>query len=509
MTNVIFSVSTALAKIASAFGLSVWDGVNTKRLEALRDPEVVKEMQRRIKVHLASNNMIKGSARSSVAATPDHTPFSSTPPYSWHPSPSSDRSSEPLDASPLPPLHSIMTTAPHPSTPSSDIPGGVAGGAGTSYGGQSFLSFADLIGTNASSDNEAQSSASSRKGKTRQAKHAPVESPVEESSDDGFGEDELPEDEPGPDEGASSFSRHSPGYPQPNYDPPQYRPRYPYEMGSPPQQPPYHAHAPHPYAQPDPRTQPHKYDNERDMRVDDSLRKAERDRETDRPQVPNGNLPRPPYEPNVGYPAFPGHDFIYGPGVGAASAGRALAGYTQFGHAGYRGPSPSDSLNSSFASGPPPPKTDPFYSGPRLAMMDARHGTAALPGPPLSMSIGRSGGTSPTSDQYLQPMEHNPNGITYNESGYRSPNPPPGRSPMGAGMTSSRGSISHQSGETTEEAADVEPIPNPHQLSAGTSASTQVDIKTAYTSSPYIPGGSSFGPSYSFDKTFQDSEPNK
>lgn len=437
-------------------------GWGAKRPEALRNPEVVKEIQRRIKVHLASNNMIKGSARSSAAATP----------------------------------------APQPSsTPSNDIPGGAAGGAGASYGGQSFLSFADLIGTNASSHNEAQPSASSRKGKNRQAKHAPVESAVEGSSDDGFGEDELPEGDPSPDEGASSFSRHPPGYPQPNYDPPQYRPRYPYEMGSPPQQPPYHAHAPHPYAQSDLRTRSYEYDNERDMRVDDSLRKAERDRETYRPQVPNGNLPRPPYEPNVGYPAFPGHHFIYGPGVGAASAGRALAGYTQFGHAGYRGPSPGTSLNSSFASGPPPPKTDPFYSGPRLAMVDARHGTAALPGPPLSMSIGRSGGTSPTSDQYLQPMEHNPNGTTYNESGYRSPNPPSGRSPMGAGMTSGRDSISHLSGESAEEQADVdgEPMPPPHQLSAGPSAPT-------YTSNPYIPGASSFGQSYSFDKTFQDAE---
>lgn len=399
---------------------------------------MVKEIQRRIKVHLASNNMIKGSARSSAAATPGQqilffhntpnhpqftqspshivqTPFSSTPSHSWHSSSSSDHSSGPRDASPLPPIHSFTTTAPQPSsTPSSDMQGGAAGGAGASYGGQSFLSFADLVGTASSSHNEAHTSTSSRKGKSRQAKHAPAEVP-EDLSEDGSGEDDpdIPQGDRGSDEAASSFSRHPPGYPQPNYDPPQYRPRYPYEMGSPPQPAPYHhAHAPHPYAQSDLRTRSYDYENDREMRVDGRLREAERDREN----YQNKNMSRPaPYDPNMGFPHYPGHHFVYGPGVGAASAGRALAGGfgSQFGHAGYRGPSPSSSLNSSFPHGPQP-KTDPFYNGPRLPMMDSRHAAPSLPGPPLSLSMSRNGGASPTSEQFLQPIDHNPNGNVYN-----------------------------------------------------------------------------------------------
>ncbi|KIO28340.1 hypothetical protein M407DRAFT_181617 [Tulasnella calospora MUT 4182] len=436
--------------------------------------------------------MIKGSARSSAAATPGQqilffhntpnhpqftlspshivqTPFSSTPSHSWHSPSSSDHSSGPRDASPLPPIHSLTTTAPQPSsTPSSEMQGGAAGGAGASYGGQSFLSFADLIGTTSSSHNEAPTPASSRKGKSRQAKHAPIEAP-DDLSEDGSGESDpdMQQGDRGSDEAASSFSRHPPGYPQPNYDPPQYRPRYPYEMGSPPQPAPYHAHAPHPYAQSDLRTRSYDYDNERDTRVDDNLRKAERERETYRGQVSHG-LPRPAYDPNINYSQFPGNHFVYGPGVGAASAGRALA---QFGHAGYRGPSPSNSLNSSFQPGPQP-KTDPFYSGPRLPMMDTRHAAAPLPGPPLSLSMSRSGVTSPTSEQFLQPMEHGPNGNMYNESGYRSPNPPPGRSPMGGGMSSSHDGMSNAQAETSDDTADIDGIDGEpiHQLSQSKSS---------------------------------------
>ncbi|KAG8960786.1 hypothetical protein FRC00_014167 [Tulasnella sp. 408] len=431
--NVTFSVPKTLVKLAFAYGLGVWDGVSrAKRPEALRDPAVVKEIQRRIKVHLASNNMIKGSARSSAAATP--------------------------------------------------------------------------VGTASSSHNEAHTSTSSRKGKSRQAKHAPVEAP-EDLSEDGSGEDDpdIPQGDRGSDEAASSFSRHPPGYPQPNYDPPQYRPRYPYEMGSPPQPAPYHhAHAPHPYAQSDLRTRSYDYENDREMRVDGRLRDAERDREN----YQTKNMSRPaPYDPNMGYPHFPGNHFVYGPGVGAASAGRALTGgfSSQFGHAGYRGPSPSSSLNSSFPHGPQP-KTDPFYNGPRLPMMDPRHAAPSLPGPPLSLSMSRNGGASPTSEQYLQPIDHNPNGSVYNESGYRSPNPPPGRSPMGAGMSSSHDNLNNAPAENSDEAADVDGDPIVVQLNAP-SVATQVNNQTSgYTRNSYIPHDSSFGPSYSFDKTFQDAE---
>ncbi|KAG8918642.1 hypothetical protein FRC01_001749 [Tulasnella sp. 417] len=506
-------------------------GWGAKRPEALRDPAVVKEIQRRIKVHLASNNMIKGSARSSAAATPGqqilffhntpnhpqftqspshivHPPFSSTPLHSWHSPSSSDHSSGPRDASPFPPVHSLTTTAPQPSsTPSSDVPGGAAGGAGASYGGQSFLSFADLVGANSSSHNEAQTPASGRKGKSRQSKHAPVEA-TDDLSEDGSGEDDpdMHQGDRGSDEAASSFSRHPPGYPQPNYDPPQYSRRYPYEMGTPSQPAPYHAHAPHPYAQSDLRTRSYDYDNERDIRVDDNLRKAEREREAYRPQVPNGNLPHPPYERNMnGYQPFPRNDLIHGPGTGVASAGRTLHGYGPYGHAGYRGPSPSNSLNSSFPPGPQP-KTDPFYNGLRLPMMDPRNAAAPLPGPILSFPMSRSGGTSPTSEHFLQPMDRAANGSVYSDSGYRSPNPAPGRSPMGAGMSSSHDSMANAAAETSEEAADVdgEPIvqlnPTPN---VATNTQTQ---QPNYAPNPFLPGGSSFGQSYSFDKTFRDAE---
>ncbi|KAG8993999.1 hypothetical protein FRB90_000552 [Tulasnella sp. 427] len=500
-----------------------------KRPEALRNPDVVKEIQRRIKVHLASNNMIKGSARASAAATPGqqilffhntpnhpqftqspshivHRPFSSTPPHPWPTSSSSDHSSGPLDTSPLPAIHSLVTTAPQPSsTPSDDMQGGAAGGVGASYDGNTFLSFADLIGAGASSHIEAPA----RKGKTRQPKPTQATQSWDGEDPDGSGEEdyEIQQGDQGSDEGGSSFSRHPPGYPPPNYN--QFRGRYGYdEMGSPPQPAPYHSHAPRPFAQSDMRTtRGSDYENDAEMRIENGLRRAEGERESyHRRHMPEGSLHHSSHDMNMGHPAFPSHHFVYGPGVGTASAGRALNGYTQYGHAGYRGPSPSNSLNSSFPAGPPPPRIDPLYSGPRLSMMDPRHSAASLPGPPLSLSMSRNGGGSPTSDQYLQPMEHTTNGNGYSDSGYRSPNPTPGRSPMGAGMSSSHDGVGNGPAELVDEPADLDgdPIPQMSATLTATPVNDPIQISADFITNPHLPNESSFGPIYSFDRTFQE-----
>lgn len=55
------------------------------------------------------------------------------------------------------------------------------------------------------------------------------------------------------------------------------------------------------------------------------------------------------------------------------------------------------------------------------------------------------------------------------ESGYRSPNPPPGRSPMGAGMSSSHDNMNNAPMDNSEEAADVDGDPIP-QLSQSKSS---------------------------------------
>lgn len=79
-------------------------------------------------------------------------------------------------------------------------------------------------------------------------------------------------------------------------------------------------------------------------------------------------------------------------------------------------------------------------------------------------------------------------------------------------MSSSHDGMSNAQAETSDDTADIDGIDGEpiHQLSAPPNVVTNINnssqLPGGYASNPFIPNDSSFGPSYSFDKTFQDAE---
>ncbi|KAG9039385.1 hypothetical protein FRB95_010673 [Tulasnella sp. JGI-2019a] len=286
-------------------------GWGAKRPDALRDPNVVKECQNMIKVFLASNNMIKGSARSAV----------------------------PHPAQPASPS----------SSSSANAGGGGAGDPGQpSYVGASFLTFDNLkrdeYGTFELHDYPTapakKGRVSPKKPKGRQAAPTQAPAPVEDEDADGSVEDfdEQMDDEHSGNNTSSSFPRHplSPDYPPPppiGYD--QYRVRH-NMYSNPPHQSPYPGPPSHPYAQSALRTGSHDYD--RKTTQDDAFRELERERERDmdhyrRPSLQGPPPPLPP--PSMAYPYPRAHDAppyrlphgMYGSGVSATAKDYSPYGY--------------------------------------------------------------------------------------------------------------------------------------------------------------------------------------
>ncbi|KAG8903641.1 hypothetical protein FRB99_002916 [Tulasnella sp. 403] len=419
-------------------------GWGAKRPEALRDPAVVKEIQYMIKMHLASNNMIKGSARSTALPTAGQLPSSHSSPNNpfTHSSlvsttySSSASSPGQTDLHFLPPINPRPANAPsyythfhyyNPASQASSVstPGGTAGAGGAYSSPQSFLRFDNLkrdsLGSvdsaatlsSRAASNTGTGASSTRKGKGRQAVKA--EAPIEDDIDGSGEEYEDPGDEP-----PSSFSRHPPGFQPSQYDG-QYRPRFPYPLGSPPQTSQQYHNTPHAYAPQSSMRTGYDYDIDHKTNIDQTMRVVEREHEMDMLRRgmqggPVGGPPagRHPQDPNA-YPSF-SHNFVYGPGVGAASAGRSLGPYGT--HAGYRGPSPSNSLNSNFAT---PQRGDP-YGGPARPLVD----TNSLVPPPLSLNMSRTT-SSPHGlpSPYLHPVEHSPQPGSYNAVPTWPPPPPP------------------------------------------------------------------------------------
>ena len=388
----------------------------------------MKRIQADIKIHLATNHMIKGTAKGAI-------PLPGMSAFSIHSRSISHVESHPCSSTTSHSPEPSVTDTPYvsPGGVTEEASGGGPGGVG-GVGGSDFLRFDFLRRDGASGEySTVQSpgtSAPPRKPKGRTSKAAPVEA-IEGEDIDGSGEEdyeEMGQISAGDAQGA--FGRHPPGF-TPPYDSGHYRQRYPYPGGSPPHQGPYHPPPPHPYAQSSLRTGAYEYDPERrNFHIDESLNEYEREREQMRRNSDLGgssleSLERslPAYPPPFQAPA---HNLLYGPGVGVASAGRSHSGY---GHAGYRGPSPGITLNPSFVA-PPPPfrgesfRNDPFV-GPRLGMHEGRPAIPNLPpnlGPPprMSMTQSQSSGDSDTVP-FLSPGTSHTSPPAFNGKGLRSP----------------------------------------------------------------------------------------
>ncbi|KAG8875875.1 hypothetical protein FRB97_004670 [Tulasnella sp. 331] len=504
-------------------------GWGAKRPDALRDPNVVKECQNMIKVFLASNNMIKGSARSAVPqpgqppspslhltdllkrSSPSSYPRATTTRAPTHfctlppllPRATADISnSRPL----LPSISSYVAQATSPSSSSSaNAGGGGAGDGQPSYIGASFLTFDNLkrdeYGTFEMHDYPPaptkKGRGAPRKPKGRQTAATQAPPPVEDEDADGSVEDFDEPMEYEERESSSSFSRH-PQQPPPSYPPPppisydsQYRGRYSMYQGPLPHQSQY-AHPPsHPYAQSALRTGSHEHD--RKPSHDDTFRELERERERDmdshyRRSSLQGPPPAPPPH-GMSYPYSQTHDgppyrlphsLTYGAGVGVAK---------DYSYGGYRN-TPSQSEMYSNVLPPLQGIVEDPYAPP--------HRFPGLIPPPKPMAHSLS--VSPTMPMTRAPSYQTNRSESYSATGSPdqttlrngSSHPSPAARYSANGRTMSGGQYN---GDVEMMEGDVDGEPMSQQQNPSSLRPAQ-----ATQTNTFLPSGSSFGDMYQFDR---------